>query len=71
MHLVQLSAFSKSALQLKEEKKNIFDHSYIHIHIHIQCLGSHSSKILLTYQEFKLQKNCIINSALQKVFGAS
>ena len=26
MHLVQLSAFSMSVLQLKEEKKNISDH---------------------------------------------
>ena len=31
MHLLQLSAFSMSALPLKEEK-NFFDHSYIHVH---------------------------------------
>ena len=48
MHLVQLSAFSMSALQLKEEK-NISDHGYIHVLIHIQGLGSHFSKILLNF----------------------
>ena len=48
MHLIQLSAFSMSALQLKEEK-NISDHGYIHMLIHIQGLGSHFSKILLNF----------------------
>ena len=48
MHLVQLSAFSMSALQLKGEK-NISDQGYIHVHIHIHGLGSHFSKILLNF----------------------
>ena len=48
MPLVQLSAFSMFALQLEEEK-NIFDHGYIHVHTHIQGLGSHFSKILMTF----------------------